>query len=74
MNTSWKYLAHFLTAALALVTVAPASRAQNLNVMGAVNVPFAFETGYHTLPLAATPFAWNHRTSSPFTERKTAAR
>jgi hypothetical protein len=46
MNTSWRYLAHFLTAALLLVTVAPASRAQNPNAIGAVNVPFAFETGH----------------------------
>lgn len=46
MNTSYKYLAHFLTAALALVSLAPASRAQNLNVRGAINVPFAFETGH----------------------------
>ncbi len=46
MNTSSKILAHFLTAALAIVSLAPASRAQNLNVGGAINVPFAFETGY----------------------------
>ena len=45
MNTSWKILAHFLTATLAIVSLAPASRAQNPNVMGAINVPFAFETG-----------------------------
>jgi hypothetical protein len=46
MNTTWKFLAHFLTAALAIVSLAPASRSQNLNVQGVVNVPFAFETGY----------------------------
>ncbi len=46
MNTSYKMLAHFLTAALAIVSLQPTSRAQNLSVRGAINVPFAFETGY----------------------------
>jgi hypothetical protein len=46
VNTSYKFLAHFLTAALAIVSLSPSSRAQNLNVTGAINVPFAFETGY----------------------------
>jgi hypothetical protein len=46
MNTQWKFLAHFLTGALAIISVAPASRAQNLDVMGAINVSFASETGY----------------------------
>jgi hypothetical protein len=46
MNTSYKMLAHFLAAALAIVSLQPTSRAQNLSVRGAIHVPFAFETGY----------------------------
>jgi hypothetical protein len=46
MNTQWKFLAHFLTGALAILSVAPASRAQNPSVIGTTNVAFAFETTY----------------------------
>jgi hypothetical protein len=47
MNSSYKLLAHFLTAALAILSFAPASRVQGQALTGAINVPFSFNTGYH---------------------------
>jgi hypothetical protein len=46
MNTQWKFLAHFLTGALAILSVAPASRAQNPSVIGTTKVALAFEGAY----------------------------
>jgi hypothetical protein len=41
-----KFRATVFTAVLAVISLAPASEAQNQAAGGTVNVPFAFETGY----------------------------
>jgi hypothetical protein len=45
MNTPRKFRAAVFTAVLAVVSLAPASQAQNHSLGARVNVPFAFETG-----------------------------
>jgi hypothetical protein len=45
MNTPRKFRAAVFTAVLAVVSLAPASQAQNRTASARVNVPFAFETG-----------------------------
>lgn len=40
MNNSYKFLAHFLTGALAILSFAPASRVQVQALPGAVELPF----------------------------------
>jgi hypothetical protein len=47
MNTPRKFHATVFAAVLAVVSFAPASQAQHQAGGGTVNVPFAFETGYH---------------------------
>ncbi len=49
MNTlsTRKFRATAFAAVLAVVSLAPVSHAQGQTTVGKVNVPFAFETGYH---------------------------
>jgi hypothetical protein len=47
MNTPRKFRATVFATVLGVVSLAPASQAQHQAPGGTVNVPFAFETGYH---------------------------